>query len=56
MLQYEEKETPESEDRGRIQSLYVWENNEKRKITDQAVWIIKAGSGEGSRSASWVFE
>lgn len=56
MLQYEPEETLEEEGHGRIGSLFIYENEETRKITDQAVWVIKPGSGEGSRSASWVLE
>lgn len=63
MLQYREDEDSATEEDGRAEeengragSLFICENEKKQKITDQAVWIVKAGSGEGNRSASWVME
>lgn len=56
MLQYKEPAASDTEEHGRIGSLFIWENEEMKKITDQAVWMAGAGSEEGSRSASWVFE
>ncbi len=56
MVQYEQQETSEEEEHGRVGSLLIYEKNETRKVTDQAVWITEPGSGEGSRSASWVLE
>lgn len=52
--EYEYRE--EEEKNGRIGSLFICENGKIQKITDQAVWVLKAGRGEGSRSASWVLE
>ena len=61
MLQYgqgdaeAEDEDREEEKKGRVGSLLIYENGEKRRLTDQAVWVVRAGSRTGSRSASWVF-
>lgn len=63
MLQHEQKELSGTEENDGIEdeyvgtgSLLVCENGETERITDQAVWIMKAGSKEGARSASWIFE
>ncbi len=63
MLQYREDKGFPAEENGRAEeengragSLFIFENGEKQRITNQAVWVVKAGSGEGSRSASWVLE
>lgn len=61
MLQYATEDQGETEEesgtkKGRTGKLFVRENEETRQITDQAVWMAKAGGQANGGSASWVFD